>query len=331
MKILLVSNEYTKPGRLGNPIMYRISEALQGCHDVESVEFVPFKNSLKSFYEIRAAAKKTDIIHVQFGGIYAFLVWFCMIGIKKPKLLTFHGTDIHAKEIKTVKSYLVKLKIWLNQKASFCSIFMYDKLGFVANTLLNYIPKWITLHCKDKMFIQPLGVDYAMFTPMCKADACKLLNIEKKKYVLFSDKSNTTLKRRDIAEAIIKEIGLEYKMLIMSGVTPKQVPLYVNASDFILLTSDEEGSPNITREALSLNKRVFSVDVGDVKQQINGLKNSSIISRDPKEAATLIKQKLLEENIENTRELLREKLDFKQIANTMVDIYIDLLLKKKST
>lgn len=40
----------------------------------------------------------------------------------------------------------------------------------------------------------------------------------------------------------------------MCGVKPDEVPYYINACEFALLTSDEEGSPNIIREVLSLNK-----------------------------------------------------------------------------
>lgn len=329
MKILLVSNEYTRPGRIGNPIIYRLKKAMQNCEKIEDVDFVPFRNSINSFWNIRSAAKKADIIHIQFGGMYAFLVWFCLVGIPKPKLLTFHGTDIHAKEIKTTKSILIKLKIWLNQKASFCSFFMFDKLGFVSDTLLNYVPKWIKFLCGKKLFLQPLGVDYDLFQPMAKEEACKKLGIISKKYVLFSDKSNTTLKRRDIATNIVNELKMGYELLPMCSVSPDMVPVYINASDFILLTSDEEGSPNIVREALSLNKRVFSVDVGDVKQQISGLKDSSIISRIPEKAVEVIKNKLSSPYSDSTRESLRNRIDFNRIVSNLVCIYIDLLKRKK--
>lgn len=325
MRILLVSNEYTKPGRIGNPIIPRLQNALKANSFVESVEFVPFQNKCQSFWDIRHAAKDVDVIHIQFGGLYAFLIWFCLIGINKPKLLTFHGTDIHAKEILTTKSNLVKLKIWLSQKASFCSIIMFDRLGFVSDTLLSYIPNWLKHKYQGKLFVQPLGVDYEMFEPIPKEDACSKINIPVRKYVLFSDKSGTILKRKDIAEAIIKELGQDYEMLVMCGVQPDMVPVYLNACDFVILTSDEEGSPNITREALSLNKRVFSVDVGDVRQQLEGLMNSAIISREPKDAAPYIAKILAIPYTDNTRETLRNKIDFEMIAGRLVAIYADLL------
>ncbi len=325
MRILIVSNEYQRPGKICNPIIGRIIHSLESVKEVDQVDFCPFKNTIKSFYDIRKAAKKVDVIHIQFGGLYSFLIWFCLVGINKPKLLTFHGTDIHAKEIKTAKSYLVKFKIWLSQKTSFCSIFMFDKLGFVSDTLYPYIPKWIKKKAGDKFFIQPLGVDYCLFQLEDKELACQKLGIPNDKYVLFSDLSHTLLKRRDIASAIIDELGDGYKLLIMCKVKPDLVPAYINASDFLILTSDEEGSPNITREALSLNKRVFSVDVGDVKQQLDGLENSAIIPRDPRKAAELIRLNLTCPYIDNTRVKLKKRLDFIEIAKGIVGVYQDLL------
>ena len=325
MNILLISNEYNKLNRIGNPIISRIKKSLSTNSNINNVDFVPFKNSIKSFIDIRRAASKADILHIQFGGLYAFLIWFSLIGVRKPKLLTFHGTDIHAKEINTTKSTIIKLKIWASQKASFCSIILFDKLGYVSETLLPYIPQWIYKRYKYKFFIQPLGVDYREFVIENQEDACKKLNIPFSKYVLFSDKTGTPLKRRDIAEAIIKELGDGYELLIMCGVKPELVPTYINACCFILLTSDEEGSPNITREALALNKRVFSVDVGDVKQQIAGLSNSAIISREPKQAAGVIREKMSEPYLDNTRETLNIKLNFDIIAEKLVSEYCSLL------
>lgn len=325
MKILLISNEYPRLGKAGNPIIGRLKNALEADERVEAVNFCPFTNKLSDFDRIRKAAKEADVVHIQFGGLYAFMVWVSMVGVSKPKLLTFHGTDIHANAIKTSKSHLTKLKIWLSQKASFLSILLFDKLGFVSETLILYVPKWIRNKCGEKLFVQPLGVDYNLFVPTTKSVSLEKLGIEDHKYALFSDISGTPIKRRDIAEAIVEKLGGDYKLLIMCKVKPEMVPVYLNACDFVLLTSDEEGSPNITREALSLNKRVFSVNVGDVKQQLAGLQNSVIVSRNPEEAAKLMLEKLAEPYVDNTRDSFRAKIDFAIIGSKLADIYDGLL------
>ena len=107
----------------------------------------------------------------------------------------------------------------------------------------------------------------------------------------------------------------------MCKVKADQVPVYINACDFVILTSDEEGSPNIIREALALNKPIFSVEVGDAPQQLKGLNNSTIISREPDKAAQTIKEYLNKSYTDNSRETRREIIDFVLCNSKIIDIY----------
>ena len=175
--------------------------------------------------------------------------------------------------------------------------------------------------------MQALGVNYEVFKPIDKIEAIRHLGLDvHKKYVLFSDVSNTRIKRRDIAESIVKCLGNGYSLLIMCGVKPQEVPYYINASDFLLLTSDEEGSPNIIRETLSLNKSVFSVEVGDAAKQLGGLQNSAIISREPTKAADSIMIILQRPYVDNTRETLKDRLDFVRVNRKVVDRCLTLCM-----
>lgn len=325
MKVLLVSNQRQNEQGIGNPIMYRMRDALAKDKRIDEVLFLPFTNSLSSLGNIRRSSKKYDIVHIHFGGLYALLIWFVLIGVGARKLITFHGTDIHAKALRTAKSWKEKLKIRLNQKASFLSIWLFDGCGFVAAEMMNYVPSGLKAQMKKKCFVQSLGVDYNVFAPFAKEKAIEHLGLSKgKKHVLFSDVSNTSIKRRDIAESIVELLGEEYSLLIMCGVRPQEVPYYINASEFLLLTSDEEGSPNIIREALSLNKPVFSVNVGDAAKQLEGLHNSTIISREPIKAADTIVSILQKPYYDNTRETLRDRLDFVRVNRVVVDKYLKL-------
>lgn len=321
MKVLLLSNQGMTDGIIGNPIMLRMRDTLKEDSRIEEVKMLRCKAPFSVRKELRSLAKQVDVIHLHFGGAYAFIVWLLLIGIKKPKFITFHGTDIHAKAIKTAKSKKEKLRIKLNQILSFFCILVYDKCGFVAKEMVDYVPKWLQGQIKKKSFIHPLGVDYSRYAPTEKELAQQYLKLEPGHYVLFSDVHNTHIKRRDIAEGIVKELGNNYSLLVMCGVQFNEVPYYINACDFVLLTSDEEGSPNIIREALSLNKPVFSVDVGDAAQQLSGLKNSCIISRDPKQASVTIKEHLSFEYVDNTRESKRDILDFFVCNRKVIELY----------
>lgn len=325
MRVLLVSNQRQNINGVGNPIMYRMRDALEKDERIDKVDFIPFENNCSSFMSIRRAAKKYDLVHIHFGGVYALLIWIALIGLHVKKVITFHGTDIHAKALKTAKGWKERLKIKLNQKASFLSIRLFDSCGFVAAEMIDYVPKCLSYILEKKGFVQALGVNYEVFKPIEKEEAIRYLGLEdNKKYVLFSDVSNTSIKRRDIAEKVVKCLGGNYSLLIMCGVKPQEVPYYINASNFLLLTSDEEGSPNIIREALSLNKSVFSVEVGDAAKQLKGLQNSVIISRDPIKAADTIVSIMRKPYVDYTRDTLRDRLNFVRVNRVVVDKYLKL-------
>ena len=48
MRILLISNQHPNKLGIGNPIMYRMKNALSEDSRIEKVEFLPFYNSLSS-------------------------------------------------------------------------------------------------------------------------------------------------------------------------------------------------------------------------------------------------------------------------------------------
>lgn len=325
MKILLVSNQIFTDGRVTNPVLTRMGNSMRKDIRVEDVELMPVDYSYKGLNAIRRAALLNDIVHIQFGGLYALIVWVFLIGVHRPILITFHGTDIHAKAIKTEKRLLSKIKIKLNQYASFLSILFFDRVGLVAKEMEQYVPKFLQIVLQKKVFIQSLGVDYQTFQLMDQQSAKNKLHLDGSRYALFSTISNTNIKRQDIAEAIIDELGHDYRLLLMCGVRPEEVPVYINASSFLLLTSDEEGSPNIIRECLVLNKPVFSVNVGDAALQLAGLKNSRIIDRNPAKAAEEIANTLKETYIDNTREKLKKRLNFDYLNKSVIDIYERLL------
>ena len=328
MRILLLSNQGMKDGIVGNPIMLRMRDALKNDSRVEDVLMLRCKHPFSVREELAKKARSADVIHIHFGGVYALVVWLLLIRIKRPKLLTFHGTDIHAKGIKTAKTKGEKLRIKLNQWASFICILLYDQVGFVAEDMLEYVPCFLKKNMHNKYFIQKLGVDYHLFLEKSKEDAQKKLHLDNRYvYALFSDISGSSIKRRDIASEIIKTLGEPYRLTIMCGINPNMVPTYINSSDFVLLTSDEEGSPNIIREALSLNKPIFSVEVGDAKKQLEGLVNSAIISRDPQEAAETIKRVLSIPYADNTRETKQAFLDLNIIIKDVIEIYQQLCSK----
>lgn len=57
MRVLLVSNQRQNINGVGNPIMYRMRDALEKDERIDKVDFIPFENNCSSFMSIRRAAK----------------------------------------------------------------------------------------------------------------------------------------------------------------------------------------------------------------------------------------------------------------------------------
>ena len=62
----------------------------------------------------------------------------------------------------------------------------------------------------------------------------------------------------------------------LSDVPVQDVPTLMVAADVLVLTSDREGSPVVTKEALCAGTRVVSTPVGDVDEQFTGLAGCAV-------------------------------------------------------
>src|SRR5439155_20202719 len=76
------------------------------------------------------------------------------------------------------------------------------------------------------------------------------------------------------------------QLVVLDGrVPPGLVPLYLNASDCLVLASVTEGSPNIVKEALACNLPVVATDVGDVAERVKEVSPPRVVKRDVLEFA----------------------------------------------
>ena len=110
----------------------------------------------------------------------------------------------------------------------------------------------------------PSGVDTSLFYPQDRAAARRELGLDpERSYVLFPSAPTRPGKRYELAKAAVDLVsGAE--LIALDDVPHEQVPLYMNASNVMLMTSAFEASPVTVREALSCDVPVVSTAVGDV-------------------------------------------------------------------
>lgn len=212
-----------------------------------------------------------DVIHCHYGTMTAFI---SVCSTMRPVVITYRGSDLNPVPSTNF------LRVMLSHMLSQLSAVRASRIICVSRELRNRL-----LWGKGKVHIIPTGVDTALFKPMPIVDVRARLGwgIDEE-VVLFNAGRSPKVKRIDLAERAIAEAKKtlpNIKFVVLDGnVLPEDVPLYHNAADVLLVTSDFEGSPTIVQEAAACGLPVVSVDVGDVSERLHSVVPSKIVPRD---------------------------------------------------
>ena len=311
-KVAIISNQRTNSNiKNGNPVLVNLIELLNKTEKIEAVGFT-IKSFIPSFAQIIKIAR-FDIIHVHFGGLHCLFLF--LLFPFKTKIVTFHGTDLHGSYgYNNIKAHIKKV---INKFISLLSVILANHVGLVSLSLKKHI--MFSMFFNNKIFHNQLGVDYEKFYPLNKKKCKKIFGLkDDKKYILFSSISSSKVKRFDLANEIISRMGPSFKLIQLNGISHSEVVKYINACDALIITSDNEGSPNIVRECLACNIPVFSFNVGDISDISKKGKGVFIIDREPVCAIKTIKSKLnlifksrIEfESIISYSSVIKKQLDF---------------------
>ncbi|HEX8036878.1 MAG TPA: glycosyltransferase [Ktedonobacterales bacterium] len=180
------------------------------------------------------------------------------------------------------------------------------------STLVAHISRWLArrvdavivkseqmrmLMPAENVFVIPNGVDFMLFKPLPRAQARAALGLDPDRYyVLFANDPAIPVKDFPLAQMAIERLrarGVAVELVVANGMANAAVPLYINASNALLLTSKHEGSPNVVKEAMACNIPVVSTDVGDVAQVIGRTAGCAVCQRDPDTLAEALNAALL--------------------------------------
>ncbi|WP_088901361.1 glycosyltransferase [Halorubrum lacusprofundi] len=157
------------------------------------------------------------------------------------------------------------------------------------------VGEWCARHCEEVVVMSeematyldrdvsviPHGVNLDTFQPRPKREARAELGWAADEYhVLFPYPPTREVKNFDQAERVVDDaaarLGERINLQTVSGEPHERMPLYHNAADCLLLTSDREGSPNSVKEAMACNTPVVATDVGDVRERLSGVSQSYV-------------------------------------------------------
>jgi len=305
MKVLVVCSFKLKQKDNVSPFVREQVAALRS-HGVECVFFhvkgkgvVGYLRQLK-FLRKRIKEFNPDVIHAHFGlcGLLANLQR------KVPVVTTYHGSDINDKKAYPFSKMAIRLSAW--------NIFVSRKTMEIARPSKNYS-------------LLPCGIDFSDLQLTQRSEARQRMKLDfDKKYVFFAGAFDNQVKNAPLAKeavAFLQDEKLE--LLELKGYTREEVTLLMCAADAFLMTSFSEGSPQVVKEAMACGCPIVSVDVGDVKERMDGVEGCYVTqTRNPEDLAELLKKVLAFEGKTNGREkLLADCLDNRQVAENLLNIY----------
>lgn len=242
-----------------------------------------------------------DIIHAHYG-LCGLLANYQR---KVPVVTTYHGSDINDPKVLRLSKKAI-------QRSRF-NIFVSQKNVEIANPKGNYA-------------LIPCGINLEDYPFMEKEDARRLMNLNpSRQYVLFAGAFGNPVKNASLAKAAM-ELAPEAELLELKGYSRSQVATMMQAVDAFLMTSITEGSPQVIKEAMACGCPIVSVDVGDVRERIDGIDGCYISSRDPEDLASCINKALAYNGRTWGRDALEKNgLLNKLIASRIIAVYKNLL------
>lgn len=319
IRVLMITSEWpTQKSPFAVPFLVQQVEFLRRAGaEVDVFFFRGAKNPLnylKAWFrlqrEFRSRWKQYDLIHAQFGQA-ALLPW----PKRLPLVITFHGVDMLGQLSKAGKMTLRgKVLVWLGRLAARFA----DAVIIVSNEMKRNLPKSMTLH------MLPTGVDLASLPELSREEARQQLGLPAdERLVLFVGNPNDPLKRYSRAcEAVdVLNRRLPAKLVLGWNKRHEDIIKMMQACDALIVTSLQEGSPTIVKEALACNLGIASVVVGDVVERLAGIDGCRIASdHEPETIAAALEEVLCHGRRIRGRQAV-EELDERVITDKLIRIY----------
>lgn len=275
------------------------------CFFLESRSSITYL--IKSWFYLRKKIRHThyEAIHAQYGSLNGAFVGLLF----HPFFVTLRGSDING------DPGVSPLRRFLSISLSYLAARWARKTICVSQKIAHKLP--------FSTVILPSPIDLDKFRPLDKLQVREILRLNTSKIhtaevlVGFAGGSRP-LKRRDLARHACELAG--YKLLEIVSVRPDEMPIWINACDVLLLTSEREGSPNIVKEALACGVPIVSVDVGDVAKWLSLDSASQIVEADPQVLGNALRE-VIAKNFRRERRVDLSELNLENHAHQLKLIY----------
>lgn len=256
MRVLVVTNLVPDPSapQRGRWVQDQIEEIRGAGIEVELFGFPPGRSHyLPATRRLRRLLRdeRFDLVHAHYG----LAGWCARLAGASPLVVTFHGTDVRHHLVGPMSRRLA----WRADLTAAVSRALYAPEQ--GRPGLPAVPGAAVLPC---------GPDLRRFGPIPRERARRELDLEPAgRYLLFPANPSRREKRADLATELAELAGAE--LLTGGAIDPDRMPLWINAANAVLVTSDNEGFGMVCLEALACDVPVLSTPVGIAPFALDGV------------------------------------------------------------
>ena len=197
----------------------------------------------------RYRGTRFDVVHAHFG----LNLWPALAAAGSAHAVTLHGTDLAHPRSRAI---------------TLAGLPLMDLVAPVSRALELSLPRWSVRH---RVAVLPCGVDTGRFQRIDRSDARRQLGLDPVgPYLLFPASPGRAEKRYDRA----LEIAGDTPLLVLDEIEPSQVPLWVNAANAVLVTSERESFGLAVLEALACDVPVLATPVGIAPEVLPDIKGT---------------------------------------------------------
>lgn len=263
-----------------------------------------WKPYLKSIISLRKKIRREspDIIHAHYSvcGVVASLAsWGLSTKVVVSILGSFPKRNFKLHWVKFFSSHLWDRTITKSERTA-------QQLGLVVD-------------------IVPNGVNMDKFNLIDFEEARRMVGFSPdKKYIIWCSHPQRVEKRYSLAQASVSLLDAPNVELVPVFDKPHdEVVKYMCAADLLLLTSANEGSPNVIKESMACNCPIVTTDVGDVRWVLNGVEGTYVADSDDPQSICDAVAKALEfgRRTEGRKQIYNLELTTKAVAKKIHKIY----------
>jgi len=259
VRVLIVTNFVPDAGapQRGRWVRDQIDELERRGVEVVRFEFPPGRGEyLPATRRLRRMLRRErfDLVHAHYG----LVGWCARLAGARPLLVSFHGTDVRHWLVGPLSRRLA----WRVELVAAVSRALYEPED--SRPGLPHVPGSAVLPC---------GPDLRRFRPRSRAESRREIGLEPDgRYLLFPANPARPEKRHDRAAELATACGAE--LLTGGAIEPELMPLWVNAANAVLITSDYEGFGLAAIEALACDVPVLSTPVGVAPYALGGVRGA---------------------------------------------------------